>query len=60
MKFKVKNYIIDAEVNQPMTLSLDLEHMSKPNDEAESGFFYEHIAVILDGGEIELIECEAA
>lgn len=59
MKFGIKAYTIDTEAGQPVTLWLELEHKSIPQDASEARFFYERLAGLLHGSEVEIVNAES-
>ena len=59
MKFGVRAYTIDSEVGQPLTLYLELEHKARPKDANEAKFFYERLAGLLHGSEVEIVNAES-
>ena len=55
----MKAYTIDSEVDQPVTLWLELEHKIRPKDAAEAKYFFERLASILHGSEVEIMNAES-
>ncbi len=59
MKFGVKAYTIDSEVNQPLTIWMELAYKVYPKDAAEARFFFERLAGLLHGSEVEIMNAES-
>jgi hypothetical protein len=59
LKFIVKAYTIDSEIDQPVTLWLELEHKARPKDAAEARYFFERLAGLLHGSEVEIMNSES-
>lgn len=59
MKFDIKAYTIDSEVNHPVTLYLELEHKARPNNASEARYFFERLAGLLHGSEVEIVNSES-
>ena len=59
MKFNIKAYTIDSEVDQPVTLYLELEHKARPKDASEARYFFERLAGLLHGSEVEIMNSES-
>jgi len=59
MKFGVKSYTIDCEENQPFTIWMELEYKVYPKSPSEAKFFFERIAGLLHGSEVEIMNAES-
>lgn len=59
MKFNVRAYTIDSEMDQPVTLYLELESKIRPKDAAEARYLFDRLAGLLHGSEVEVMNDES-
>ena len=59
MKFYVRAYTIDSEVDHPVILYLELEHKARLNNASEARYFFERLAGLLYGSEVEIMNAES-